>query len=129
MKFLVRIFFILIISMLSIDGTDARSLCAHEYEDDKQIEIFDKQFSDYQNCVIKSVFEKPCLLQTVTLSVPSPSVRTINVLKKNLSWQNTNSSTKYFFIKSRVLTCDFVSEFHSLSDINIYYLFLRHIII
>ena len=129
MKFLIRIFFLLIISVLFFNNIEKEFVCPVECENDKHEVIFDKQLSDYENCVLNSVFEKPSFIQTVNLTAPLPSVRTINVIKKVSSCQNILFLIKHFCVRSHVRACDVLSECHPLSDIDIYYLFLRHIII
>ena len=98
MKFLIRIFFLLIISVLFFNNIEKEFVCPVECENDKHEVIFDKQLSDYKDCVLKNVFEKPSLSRTITYSSPTASVRTVNSLKKisnNLSIVNAVKTENY----------------------------------
>lgn len=108
---------------------DVRDMTLPNVDLNNSAEIFDKEFSDYKECVLKSVFEKPCLNRTITCFSPTASVRTVNSIKKISSNQSIINSVKCFCVKKHLQLCKISSEDHSLYDTDIFYLVLRHIII
>ena len=129
MKFLIRIFFLLIISVLFFNNIEKEFVCPVECENDKHEVIFDKQLSDYKDCVLKNVFEKPSLSRTITYSSPTASVRTVNSLKKISNNLSIVNAVKCFCVKKHLQLCKISSEDHSLYDTDIFYLVFRHILI
>lgn len=129
MNFLIKLYILLIISVISFNNVNAEDKVLSENNEKESIEIVDKVLSDYKECIMKSVFEKPYLNRTISFSVPVPSVRTINSSKKNTCNFSHCLVAKVLSINSHQHFFKIFSENHSLLATDICYVVLRHIII
>lgn len=129
MSFLIKFYLLLIISIISLNGIGAENIVLSENNEKESIEIVDKVLSDYKECIMKSVFEKPCLSRTVSFSMPVPPVRTINTSKKTACTQSHYLAAKVLSLNKELQSPVIFAENHFLLTTDICYVVLRHIII